>query len=58
MIASFSSLLAQVDPKKLDPETPFIGTPGSSSLTWIIIAVIVVGILLIAFKQAKRNIRE
>ncbi|MGN6370450.1 MAG: hypothetical protein ACTHN5_19520 [Phycisphaerae bacterium] len=45
--------LAQV--KTLDSATPRIGDTPSSATTWIIVAILVVAILLITFKTARRN---
>jgi hypothetical protein len=57
MTMFLANILAQVDPTKLDSGTPRIEA-GSSSTTWIIVAVILVAVLLVAFKQARRNFRD
>jgi hypothetical protein len=49
------SVLAQIAEKgKLDSVTPHV-EPASNAVTWIIVAVLVVAVLLIAFKGSKRN---
>jgi len=60
MMMQLTNLLAQVDIKKLDADMPRISPndAGSTTSTWIMVAIIVVGILLIAFKQARRNFRD
>ena len=46
--------LAQLAATKIQSDTPRV-EPGSNAMTWIIVAVIVVAILLMAFKSSKRN---
>ena len=45
--------LAQI--KTLDAATPRIPDPPSSATTWIMVGILVVAILLITFKTARRN---
>jgi hypothetical protein len=47
-------VVAQLAADKLDSDTPRV-EPTSNAVTWIIVAVIVVAVLLIAFKGSKRN---
>lgn len=46
--------LAQIAASKIDSDTPRV-EPASNAVTWIITAVIVVAILLMAFKNARRT---
>ena len=49
------AVLAQISEKgKLDSLTPHVEAT-SNMVTWIIVAVLVVAVLLIAFKGSKRN---
>ncbi len=52
----FSHVLGQLDPTKLiNDGTPPLTYEGSNSMTWIIVALLTVGIVLITFKTSKRN---
>jgi hypothetical protein len=54
---AFLSTLAQmsIDSKLLEGRPPLNADSGASGMTWIIAALLVVGILLITFKTSKRN---
>jgi len=53
----FLHMLAQMQDVPADGRPPLNGsdTTGTSGLTWIMAAVLVVGILLITFKTSRRN---
>lgn len=53
MIESLRTL-GQIAPNKLQSDMPRVD-PGSTAVTWMVIGVLFVAILLMAFKQAKRN---
>ncbi|HUO07140.1 MAG TPA: hypothetical protein VM008_02325 [Phycisphaerae bacterium] len=53
MLTLLASSLAQI--KTLDSTTPRIPDPPSTATTWMIVSVLVVAILIIAFKTARRN---
>ncbi len=55
MTIHFLTQLAQVDPSKLDTDLPPLTAIVSSTMTWVIVGVFLVGILLITFKTSKRN---
>jgi hypothetical protein len=50
------SLLAQIDPSKLDSDAPRLEVAASSVMTWLMVGVAVIGILLVTFKISKRNV--
>ena len=52
MIMQLANMLAQV--KALSSDTPRVEPP-STAVTWMIVGVMVVAILLMAFKTARRN---
>ncbi len=50
------SLLAQMNPQNLLSDgMPALKWDGSQGLTWIVVALLATGILLITFKAPKRN---
>jgi hypothetical protein len=53
-LISHISTLGQIAANKLQSDTPRV-EPTSTAFTWIIVAVLVVAVLLIAFKGSKRN---
>jgi hypothetical protein len=52
------SLLAQIDPTKLDSSLPAYQQEASATFTWVIVGIITVGTLLVTFKTSKRNYLE
>jgi hypothetical protein len=48
------SILSQIVQSKLDSDTPRVEA-GSTVVTWVIAGILVVAVLLIAFKTARRN---
>ncbi|HVS70585.1 MAG TPA: hypothetical protein VHQ47_04950 [Phycisphaerae bacterium] len=53
IILHLSPLLAQIATR--DPSAPVLQGDFSPASSWIISALLLVGIMLVAFKQAKRN---
>ena len=53
---SFLYLLSQMDPNYLQGDgTPQLSVEYSYGMTWVIVAVVTAGILLVTFKTSKRN---
>jgi hypothetical protein len=57
MTAHVMALLGQLDASKLNSEAR-LDVAASSMWTWVFIALIVVGVLLITFKTSKRNVTD
>ena len=55
MMATIFHLLAQMDPSKLGNGAPRLESQAGDGLTWVLVAVLTAGILLITFKISKRN---
>ena len=53
MMTFLANSLAQI--KTLDSSTPRIPDPPSTATTWMMVAVLVVAIILMALKTARRN---
>jgi hypothetical protein len=52
------TILAQIDPAKLDSSLPPLVQEASSIKTWLMVGVILVGVILVTFKVSKRNLKE
>ena len=57
MMMALSSLLAQIDPNKLNGlgEPPLDNAESSFGLTWVIACVLIALIIFVTFKTSKRN---
>jgi hypothetical protein len=54
-MASILLLLAQMKDPPLEGKPPLSAEVGTSGLTWVLVAILTAGILLITFKTSKRN---